>query len=394
MNIIRSIEEFSTIRDRWNRLLAESLNNNVFLTWEWLYTWWEIYSDGRTLNILILKNDQGEFIGAAPFCISKEKKYGMRFQFIDMIGSGEVCPEYLDIIVRSEYLKVVQDSLLSYLDKKLKNGTIVRCADIKDNSILHGILEILKIKSGIVIKYNIKTNNPYIILPTKIEDYNKRINYKVKSEMRRRENKLSREHGSVLFSEDSENISTSFDTFVSLHQMLWKSRGETGVFKNEKFLRFHKCVVERFSKNSWVKIYFVIVNNRHVAALYGYTYGNIFYFYQSGFDPDLKVYGIGKILLYNSICESINKKINEFDFLRGDELYKEEFAEKCRHSNDIIAYGDLWKNSVFNLLLELPGKTKEAVRNNLILKYPFMALKGLRKIILIYRKRENADTGT
>jgi CelD/BcsL family acetyltransferase involved in cellulose biosynthesis len=163
--------------------------------------------------------------------------------------------------------------------------------------------------------------------------------------------------------------------------MLWESRGETGVFKNEKFLQFHKCVVERFSKNSWVKIYLAIVNNRQVAALYGYQYGDVFYVYQSGFDPDWKGYGIGKILMYHYICESIKKKIKEFDFLRGEEFYKEDFTDKCRHSNDIFAYGDSWKNRAYRFLLELPDNAKERMRNHLILKYPFMVLKSLKNSI-------------
>ena len=62
-------EGFASLHAPWNRCLATSSNNTVFLTWEWLYTWWEIYSSRKRLSILLFHDEGGELVGIAPFTL-------------------------------------------------------------------------------------------------------------------------------------------------------------------------------------------------------------------------------------------------------------------------------------------------------------------------------------
>jgi CelD/BcsL family acetyltransferase involved in cellulose biosynthesis len=49
---ITSSVEFSSLREEWNRLLSASGLANIFLTHEWLLSWWEVY--GEDIELLVL----------------------------------------------------------------------------------------------------------------------------------------------------------------------------------------------------------------------------------------------------------------------------------------------------------------------------------------------------
>src|SRR5690606_22369675 len=43
-----------TLRAEWNELLQASASDKLFLTWEWLYTWWQHLAGDRTLYVIAL----------------------------------------------------------------------------------------------------------------------------------------------------------------------------------------------------------------------------------------------------------------------------------------------------------------------------------------------------
>src|SRR5262245_12187809 len=47
LQTIETIEEFVAQHDQWNALLESSTSNCVFLTHEWLSTWWKHLAHGR-----------------------------------------------------------------------------------------------------------------------------------------------------------------------------------------------------------------------------------------------------------------------------------------------------------------------------------------------------------
>ena len=44
---VENPEGFRGLQEEWNELLESSTSNCLFLTWEWLYTWWRHLSGRR-----------------------------------------------------------------------------------------------------------------------------------------------------------------------------------------------------------------------------------------------------------------------------------------------------------------------------------------------------------
>ena len=45
---ITTTDAFHSLRASWNHCLSQSDQNTIFLTWEWLFTWWEVYGAKST----------------------------------------------------------------------------------------------------------------------------------------------------------------------------------------------------------------------------------------------------------------------------------------------------------------------------------------------------------
>src|SRR5881628_3752431 len=59
---------FRALQHCWNQLLQESTADTMFLTWEWLYTWFKHLREDRELLILRLSHGE-ETVGLLPMAV-------------------------------------------------------------------------------------------------------------------------------------------------------------------------------------------------------------------------------------------------------------------------------------------------------------------------------------
>ncbi len=52
---VTTYEEFLKLEPVWNRLLAESDSDMVFMTFEWFKHWWQMFGQGSEMLILVMR---------------------------------------------------------------------------------------------------------------------------------------------------------------------------------------------------------------------------------------------------------------------------------------------------------------------------------------------------
>src|SRR5213082_1594 len=85
VSVIENVDDLIAVRSEWNALLASSRADCIFLTWEWLYTWFKHLGSGRQLFIVAVRRE-GELIGLAPLTMKK----GIPFTRMEFAGVGTV----------------------------------------------------------------------------------------------------------------------------------------------------------------------------------------------------------------------------------------------------------------------------------------------------------------
>lgn len=120
-----SSSEFSLLKDQWQELLFRSGADRLFLSWQWMYSWWEVYGNQENDKLLLIGvyDDNDRLICLAPLYKSlyKLKKFIpiTRIQFLGtkIGGYSGFRTEYLQFIADFKYSEESTKLILRYLVK-------------------------------------------------------------------------------------------------------------------------------------------------------------------------------------------------------------------------------------------------------------------------------------
>lgn len=347
-------ESFCNLKDDWAKLIQNSNVEDISLTWDWLYTWWIIFKEGRELYILAVYSSQ-ELIGIAPI-LRRKVKYFRSFSInrIELLGTGEdekdeICSDYLDFIAKQDMEREVASEVFNYLTKNWNEWDELYFADILDNSkVLTYFFELLNSARYTTEVIN-KENCPYIYLPSQWEELLNHISSNFRKELNKKKRRLEKQAEKLEYItwKDNYNYKEAFENVIELHEKRWIAKGRKGSFASNKFMRFHQELLLLFMPKNGIRMYFLKINDKLISCRYCFAYKNKFYDYLTGYDVNYETnYSPGNILLAYCIEDAIIQGARYYDFYKGTKgSYKyrwansERFVETkritSRHRNNI-----------------------------------------------------------
>ena len=227
--------------------------------------------------------------------------------------------------------------MVDYANSKALPWDCIEFVDVPEDSETMKILNACSTKK---LKFAERNLNicPYIILPTKFEDYFQGLGSNWRRNMRRWEKKLKNDFKvNFYIHKDLDTLDKAMKTFFYLHQIKWESEKRVGAFSDPKFRDFHLNVARSFAEKGWLNLCFLTLNDEPVSAIYAFKYRNKMFNYLTGFDPKFSDYRVGHILFLYSIKNSIENGLREFDFMRGDESYKQQWNTLIRNNKEVRA---------------------------------------------------------
>jgi CelD/BcsL family acetyltransferase involved in cellulose biosynthesis len=115
--------------------------------------------------------------------------------------------------------------------------------------------------------------------------------------------------------------------FIDLHQRRW---GDAGLFRaspgGDASRRFIRDLFEGSGPDGPVKLSFLTVAGRRIAAGITFEYGDTVAYYNAGVDPDARDLSPGVVMIARYVERAIATGRHRLDFLRGDEPYKYEWG--------------------------------------------------------------------
>ncbi len=116
------------------------------------------------------------------------------------------------------------------------------------------------------------------------------------------------------------------------------SKGNSSPFLKPEYSGFHREACEQLSENSLVRLYVLHFRGAPAAFLYGLTYQNKFYAFQTGYDGSTDAYSPGNIVFQMVYEHLIAEQMEEFDYLRGGEEYKNQFGDLRRNTETTLIF--------------------------------------------------------
>jgi len=326
INRIDTIDEFLALRGEWNTLVEKSTSNCVFLTHEWLSTWWKHMAEDRRLSIVTAR-DGGKLVGILPLAERKAQYTRMMPRVLEFIGSGVIGSDYLDAIVDREYEPSVIAAFAHYLNE---SPLMLQLNQVRSGSCIVGLLAEELGQIGWTTEETKINVCPYIKLGGYTWDsYLETLGPLVRKGVKRYFRNLPAAFDfRVDCVQTQAEAHAALDVAMDLHRQRWHSGRKSEAFQSDSVIAFHREFVQHAAERGWLRLFVMYLNGTPAAALYGLRYGTTFYFYQSGFDPAFAKHSVGAATMAISVKSAIEEGVLVYDFLHGAEEYKFHWTQE------------------------------------------------------------------
>jgi len=371
--ILGDWSEVECLSQEWNDVLCQSRNNSVFLTWEWIDTWWRHYGKAYRPFVVVVHDSDGCIQGIAPMMLSDCPGTFGTIRSLQIIGQeSDAYPEYLDLIVREEAADLVIAKIGSViLSRRNVDWHILNLQLVPDNSPTLELIRKWSTDQGGHLKF-IKKESPYLPLTATFEEFLHKRGKNFRKRWRKKNNALSNA-GKVRLAVAGLDISVdeAMAYLIELNRQRWGEQGDS--FRSSLFTEFHKELCCRFSAVQKLHLVVMYVDERPVSARYDFVHNDKFWGYQSGWALEWRDFSVSYILLGKVIEWGINQGLTEYDFLAGNSEYKTRWAEGNRLLVNMSYYlpgpkGYLWyiiKETRAFIFKLVPSRIKDLVRQGL-----------------------------
>ena len=324
---IKDPAAFEALREEWDALLEASPSQCLFLTWEWLYTWWKHLGGDRSLCIITARSGD-ELVAIAPFALRQWRVGPLSFRALGFLGAGSVGSDYLDVIVRRGREREAVRALAEYL---VRERFVLELTRVKRSSYAVDLAAELA-GQGWSLSETTTDLCPFITLSGHSwESYLATLGSEHRYNFHRRFRNATKQFG-LRFTQagSASQRRDALAVLVALHHQRWRERGGSDGLQTPALLAFHEDVSQRALDRGWLRLFVLSLQGEPAASVYGFRYRQGFAFYQAGFDPRFGKHSVGLIAMGLAIKSAIEEGADEYDLLHGNEPYKSHWAKEAR----------------------------------------------------------------
>lgn len=325
---IATVEDFHSSQTAWNELVFVMPQPSAFLTWEWMYTWWEQLGGGRRLLVLFVYRN-GALKGILPL-FRERSRAAVGLDTFWFCGANDLYSDHLDIIAAPTDARACLESIGEFLTSDYRDWDAIHFPMITAESEIYSWLAQRKRSDvGCYAKISPSTVAHYIPVDGSFERYFASLDKKQRYNLRSRRKKLY-ENRQVRYVADTMSTAESMKVLFDLHGRRAARKGMVSSFGRHDVLAFHAAFAERAAAKGWVYFRFLVGPQGPLAAAYNLVMAGRVYSYQKGIDPEWEPWGPGTVLLYELVNEAFAQGMTEYNFLQGAEAYKSAWTPHFR----------------------------------------------------------------
>lgn len=342
--VVTTIKDWDRLNVEWNELLQRSSSQEIFLTFEWLRTWWKYFGRGK-LSIIIVRNTLN-IVAIAPFYIVNAGPV----RILKFIGTG--ISDYGGVLIDNRFdAYEVLGAMFEFMNSHLKYH-VIDLKELQEHSPLY--LYFRKNSSNSIAAGRnivfIEETAKCVYLPLEdlsLEDlplsalssgdplfggqcrFKGSIDKKAAARERSRENKLAKE-GTVTFSIVKKTDECLLEALYDMHIKRWEKDKKRSMLINSEYREFYREISGLFGRNGWLTWHVLKVKDKPIAISLGFTCFNKFYGYLLSYSIEHAAFGPGKILQKHIVESTMSCGLREIDMLRGSESYKYKLSKRER----------------------------------------------------------------
>lgn len=367
MLTIESVRDFARLEHlapSWNALLRRSRADCVFLTWQWVDSWWQVYGEAYQPLVLLARDPAGELVGVAPLMVARGAGlFGRGLRTVMFVGHNEdVTPEYLDWFCALGLEQQMTAAVCDHLAAVRGDWDRIQLAHMRSDSPSLLAAQQRLAHHGIALRAGDEVACPHATLPPSWDEYLVGRSRNFRAQLARSRRGLERQGRlRVLQAGPDLPVLDALDALVALNRARWGGRGES--FRTERYLEFHRTLCPRLEQRGWLSLSLLELEGQVVAARYDFRYGGKQWNYQGGWLQEFARQRVAMVLQGAVLCGAIEQGCVEYDFLAGDEAYKRRWATGSR---DMVLSLQGWSPAARGRVLRSARQGKRWVADRLI----------------------------
>jgi CelD/BcsL family acetyltransferase involved in cellulose biosynthesis len=318
----RRLEQYSS---QWERLWQSDPRAEIFQTFSWARAWWHAFGHRYNLCSLVVFSGD-EVIGIVPLV---ERDGCLQF-----LGTPEA--DYADILCEERHAVEVLSWALRTLSQSVKGWEECAFRHLSKHSRVARHYRELPRQLRARLHCVTAERQHTIILRQRREDVFKSL--LGKHHTRRIQNKL-RKAGRVRFHhvETAQAAAQYLPAFFLNHVRRHAVVGRESSCAVPEFCEFMRELTRELLPSGNLRFGVLELDGQPLAWAFAFEVNGKYLLYQHTFDLDAWHYTPGELLLWNTLEYARGHVPREFDFGKGDELYKDRFANYSRETFSLYA---------------------------------------------------------
>ncbi len=338
---IETPQLFADLAHEWDVLCDSIPTAPPFLSYDWMRAWWEVWGRLDRLLIIVVRDSCNRLIAIAPLYIATDPLMQLKTRVIRFLGHHSAGADYLCMLVQPGWETQAVEAVVRELIVRRNSWDYIEL----DHIVLTYQIFAVLVSTFEARSYTITRTRRYVCpfaeLPHNFEEYLRSRSPNVRYNFRRRLKALQRDGRlAVTILQHAKDIRLRFGELGRLHAARFACQAKRTSFLAPKVQEFHRVSLTNESRTLNPRLFLLEARGVTVAALYGYAKRDRFYFFQSGMDPQWSNRSVGLVLMGLVIEHAIKQGHREYDFLRGEEAYKFQWATGSRCTHTIRIYGN------------------------------------------------------
>jgi len=341
------IHAFRMLQNEWRSLQKDVANIFPFRIWEWLFSWWQAYSHGKKLRLLIWRRvvDQ-KLVAIVPLYLMEEKVLGINCPVLRFVGEGSFDSDYLDFIIAPDVFPQVVCQLGEWLQNN-NEWDVLLLRDMHEKSPLHEILKNFATQQDLRIRVEYG-RYAAVELSVSFDQFLQKCRPRFRTKLRSLLRDFEKDE-TLVFEEHAspQSLRRKLRSLFALHQQRWQQLGQSGVFNKKSKRIFYAHFATKFARNGWLRLYSLRREQRYLAHQLCFGTNGVTYLLQEGFDVSESTASYGQMLRALVFKHLIETGDSRYDFLGGFSDHKADWGAEPGKIIHLVLAKENWRGRLY-----------------------------------------------
>jgi CelD/BcsL family acetyltransferase involved in cellulose biosynthesis len=344
---IAHIDELRSIEAEWRALYDDSTLKSVFATYEFVSHWYSCFARPDAVRVYRIVHG-GTTIGFLPLVLNDA--YGCRV--LSSLTNFHVM--HSTPVIRHGFESAFADATLDALLEDRKSWDVLQ--HYYSYSFLPGqrLFSPAALKRAGLSSREIVWPDYTIGFSTSFEEYFSRIlSTNTKKGFKRRRNRLLDLGTNRVTVHRGQDAMALWSDFLTIEDGGWKgTRGSSIRRLDDTYRRYYKGFLDLISERGELTLYFLELDGVRIAGEMGYTEGDVFHWFKSGYDERYSDYAPSTVLMVGVIEDLMRNRpdLKRLHLFPGNFGYKHRYVNEQSLCTDTIIYNRTARGKIAELL--------------------------------------------